>query len=563
MYKKIILLLAVLSSLGLFAQENSLLYKVVFNDKSQSEYSISRPGDFLTPRALERRQRYHIPVTEEDLPIPSAYLKAIEDNGGRVHIRSRWLNSVIIELPEESHVEKIRTLHFIKTITSAAELGIKQDSVTLSPGGEKPFFASERTDLPVTSAAPRNSGALQSFDYGASLNQIAMINGVALHSMGFKGEDIVIAVLDAGFRAVDTMAAFDSLWINGRILGTHDFVIEGGNVFEPGIHQHGMMVLSIMGGNLPGQLVGTAPHAGYYLLRTEDGRSEYLMEEYYWIMGAEYADSLGADIINSSLGYTEFDNPADDHTYQDMDGNTTPITLGADMASKKGILVCNSAGNSGSSAWKYIGAPADGDSVLAVGAVDPQKNWATFSSLGPAYDGRVKPNVVAQGQQTILASPWGGISGGSGTSFSSPVIAGMTACLWQAKRDFNNMQIIEAIQKSADQSSHPDDTLGYGIPDFLLAKNILDSINVEINEIKIFPNPFDQFLQFWVNLPAAQQVEVRIYDLCGKVILVRTMELFKGISKISLETNIEQTGIYILQLVTRERTYTAKALRSP
>jgi len=559
------LLLCAMFSLSLFAQENGVLYKVAFNDKSQSEYAVDRPEEFLTPRAIERRQRYNIPITAEDLPIPSAYIRAIQDQGATTLIRSRWLNTVIIELPAQASPEMIKAMKFVKTVSNCDELVEKQDSPISDPEcwREKPFFSPEQTGIPVTGSSVRNLDASASFDYGASLNQIAMINGVAMHSQGYTGKDIIIAVLDAGFRAVDTMAAFDSLWMNDRILGSRDFVNWGGNVFEPGIHQHGMMVLSIMGGNLPGQLVGTAPHSGYYLLRTEDGRSEYLMEEYYWIMGAEYADSVGADIINSSLGYTVFDDPADNHTYQDMDGNTTPVTVGADIAAGKGMLVCNSAGNSGSSQWKYIGAPADGDSVFTVGAVDSERNWANFSSLGPAYDGRIKPNIAAQGQQTILASPWGGISGGNGTSFSSPVIAGMTACLWQAKRDFSNLQLIEAIQKSAHQAANPDDTLGFGIPDYLLAKNILDSINVKIDEIKIFPNPFDQILQFWINLPSAQRAEVRMYDVSGKMVLVRSMELFKGISKISIQTELDKTGIYVVQLVTREKVYAAKALRSP
>ncbi|MDD5694656.1 MAG: S8 family serine peptidase [Bacteroidales bacterium] len=559
------LLLVVIFSLDLFAQESPVLYQLFFKDKSQTEYSIDRPEEFLTFRAIERRQRYNIPITEDDLPIPSAYLKAIQDNGARIVIRSRWLNMVIIELPAQASLSRINALDFVKTVTRADEL-VKKHAL---PGNEsdqeesKPFFIPEQSGIPVGEIPVKHSGFLEGFDYGASLNQIAMVNGVALHALGLTGKDIIIAVLDAGFRAVDTMAAFDSLWMNNRILGACDFVNWGGNVFEPGIHQHGMMVLSIMGGNLPGQLVGTAPHADYYLLRTEDGTAEYLMEEYYWVMGAEYADSVGADIINSSLGYTQFDNPADNHSYQDMDGNTTPITLGADKAVEKGILVCNSAGNSGSSTWKYIGAPADGDSVFTIGAVDPESKWATFSSLGPAYDGRVKPDIAAQGQQTIIASLWGGINGGNGTSFSCPVIAGMTACLWQDKRDFSNMQIMEAIQKSASQSSNPDDSLGYGIPDYLLAKNILDSIHIKINEIKIFPNPFDQYLQFWVNLPSSQQAELRIYDLCGKIVYIESMALFEGISKLSVETHIDEMGIYIVQLVTRERIYCAKALRSP
>ena len=231
-----------------------------------------------------------------------------------------------------------------------------------------------------------------------------MLNGDALHDMGYDGAGKIIAILDAGFLNANNLDAFDSLWNNGQILGTRDFVSpQNPNIF--GSHYHGTMVLSTMGANWPGQMVGTAPKADYWLIRTEDGDSECLIEELNWVSGAEFADSLGADVINSSLGYTTFDDPTLDHSYEDMDGNTTPVTIGADMAVSKGMIVVNSAGNSGGSFWQYIGAPADGDSVFSIGAVDGLGNYAYFSSTGPTYDGRMKPNVVAQGQGSTIIDP--------------------------------------------------------------------------------------------------------------------------------------------------------------
>jgi hypothetical protein len=555
MKTSIIFLFSLLISLFVVAQQPPLIYKVKFTDKNPSDFSVDRPEEFLSQRALERRKRYHLPVTDEDLPISPAYLRSLESSGARILARSRWLNTVIIELVSRNDYDRIIRMRFVENIEEAGSLAVKKKNV-------KPFFIAEKTDLPYQQPSPKNLAASVSYDYGPSLNQIEMINGVYLHNEGYTGEGMVIAVLDAGFRAVDTMAVFDSLRIQNRILGTKDFVDPAGDVFNPSIHPHGTMVLSIMAGNLEGQLVGTAPDASYYLLRTEDGTAEYKLEEYYWVMGAEYADSLGADIINSSLGYTEFDDPLENHTYQDMDGNSTPITIGADKAAEKGMLVCNSAGNSGSSPWKYVGAPADGDSVFTIGAVDPLGMWANFSSLGPSSDGRVKPDIVAQGKQTIIATPWGGITGGNGTSFSCPVIAGMTACLWQAKRTFSNMQIISAIVRSAHQYSTPDDTLGYGIPDYTMAYSKLDTVEVESGSLKIFPNPFSELIQFWINLPEEQNVNVFIYDITGKMVFSESIYLYKGTSLVSLENTIDVPGLYILQSQTRDGSFYGKIIRS-
>ncbi|HOW26604.1 MAG TPA: S8 family serine peptidase [Bacteroidales bacterium] len=555
MKNRIILLVAMLVSLSVFAQEAPLIYKVTFRDKHQSDFSVNRPEEFLSRRALERRQRYDVPVTDDDLPISPSYIRSLENSGARILARSRWLNMVIVELESNQDSDQISRMQFVERMEEAS-------TITAIKKNGKPFFMVEQTDIPFFKPSPKNTSTAVSFDYGPSLNQVDMINGLPLHHDGYTGKGIIIAVLDAGFRAADTMAVFDSLWMQNRMLGTKDFVNPGGDIFEPSIHAHGTMVLSIMAGNLPGQLVGTAPDAGYYLIRTEDGTAEYKLEEYYWMMGAEYADSLGADIINSSLGYTEFDDPADNHTYQDMDGNTTPVTIGADKAAERGILVCNSAGNSGNSPWKYIGAPADGDSVLSVGAVDPLGRWATFSSLGPSSDGRTKPDIAAQGQQTIIATPWGGVTAGNGTSFSSPVIAGMTACLWQAKRSFTNMQIISAIMKSSRQYNTPDDTLGYGIPDYSLAKSLLDTTDVEMGTLQIYPNPFSQSIEFWINLPDHQKVKVFIFDITGKQIFFREIELFKGISQVTLENPVRVSGLYILKVQTQNESLVGKIIHT-
>ncbi|MCK5839727.1 MAG: S8 family serine peptidase, partial [Bacteroidales bacterium] len=500
MTKVLFIAVSMLVTSFLFSQELSSVYIIKFSDKSNTGYSIDQPGLFLSERAVERRERFGIPVKESDLPISHDYLRLIIDQGSQLIVKSKWLNLVIVNNDNPDKIKSISKLFFVKEVIKADYLLTKLPEYSNNEQSlNKPFFRNETySNQPLSPRMLKSSDAIMEFNYGISFNQIDMLNGIPLHNEGFTGEGMVIAVLDAGFRNVDQMAAFDTLWSNDRILGTRDYVEPGNDVFNDAIHTHGMMVLSAMGGNLPGELVGTAPHAGYYLIRTEDATAEYLMEEYFWVQGAEYADSLGVDIINSSLGYTVFDDPLENHTYEDMDGNTTPITIGADMAAEKGILVCNSAGNWANDPWLYIGAPADGDSVFTIGAVDSIGNWAGFSSIGPTFDGRLKPNVVAQGKLAVIAHPSGGISQGSGTSFSSPIIAGMTACLWQANPDFNNMEIMQAIQQSANRYDNPNDSLGYGIPDYEAANNILGINEVALTEnqmvVRVSPNPFNESL---------------------------------------------------------------------
>jgi hypothetical protein len=422
------------------------------------------------------------------------------------------MNSVTIFTTDTNALDQINQLPYVESI-------VKGTTGIQSPD-QKPFFINESYfKIPEEEFLK----SLTSYDYGAAYNQIHMINGDALHDLGYNGSGKIIAVLDAGFMNADAIDAFDSLWDNGRILGVRDFV----NPLNPdifGSHYHGTMVLSTMGANWAGNLVGTAPGASYWLIRTEDGDSEYLIEELNWVSGAELADSVGADIINSSLGYTEFDNILQNHTYEDMDGNTTPVTNGADMAASKGLVVVNSAGNSGSSQWQYIGAPADGDSVFSIGAVDEMGNYAGFSSTGPTYDGRIKPNVVAQGQGSAIIDPWtGAVSYGSGTSFSSPITAGMVACLWQANPDKRNTELMTAIQMSGSQANEPDNYLGFGIPDYLFANNLLTVVDKNKKpdiSIGIFPNPFAEVINIRIdNLFKGTVIHYIISDITGKVLL--------------------------------------------
>jgi subtilisin family serine protease len=363
-------------------------------------------------------------------------------------------------------------------------------------------------------------------------------------------------------------AAFDSLWLNGQILGSRDFVQPGNDVYSTSISSHGTRVLSTMGANLPGQLIGTAPQASYWLLRSEDTNGEYLLEEYFWVNAAEFADSVGVDIINSSLGYNFFDNPEENHSYEDMDGNTTIITIGADMAAAKGILVVNSAGNTGgNSAWPYITAPADGDSVFTIGAVDSDGNYVYFSSKGPTFDGRIKPDVMAQGSGTIVADLPSGIAAAGGTSFSSPIIAGASATLWQANPTLTNMDILNAIKATASKTTNPDNLMGWGIPDFLLANNLLTTTQIQtsnpIKDLKVFPNPFNEQINIEVELPQALNADIRLFNSQGQTVATLAgIDLALGKNRLVLN-NLDKlpAGIYMLQVTDGYYSLTGKVIR--
>lgn len=537
----------VLFSFHSAAQTAPNKYWIQFTDKNNTPYSLSSPSDFLSSRAIQRRQAQGISYSANDLPVDPAYVAAIENLGVQVLTRSKWFNAVSIFTTDPGALAQIQALSFVQAT---------QKVIQLKTFHEEGISLYREIDF-NKSAAP-----LSFYNYGAGTNQIEMLNGQVLHNDGFTGEGKVIAVLDAGFLNVDTLPIFQNLWDHKQILGVRDFVTGDSTVFED--YSHGMSVLSLMGGYLPGQLIGTAPGASYWLLRSEDVSSEYMIEEDNWVVAAEFADSVGADIINSSLGYTTYDDPAQNYTYADMDGNTARITMGADIAASKGILVVNSAGNSGANAWHYIGAPADGDSVLAVGATDQYGDYATFSSTGPTYDGRIKPNVAAQGGPAAVQSASGSISYGNGTSFSSPIIAGMAACLWQAHPGMTHMQLLESIQQSGSQYMAPDSLLGYGIPNFAQASMILDRIEIlQQNNFSTSPNPFIDFFNLEMYLPDSQDITVQLYDLMGRMHYEQThIKSFPGYCSIEIwGLSHLQPGLFILKISTGQRSYALKVVK--
>lgn len=546
----VILFTVVFAGLTVSAQDR---YAVQLTDKNNSPYSVSNPLAFLSQRAIDRRNKQGIPVTPHDFPVNPSYVSQIAATGAVVLNTSRWLNTVTIETSSAAVLNAVNALPFVQQVYQVSRLS--------GPLKTLDKFSFE-TPFPV--AATNKNNSTLSFNYGPSLNQIAMLGGEVLHNQGKTGQGMVIAVIDAGFFNADNMIVFDSLRNQNRLLGTWDFVDNNNQVYDD--HAHGSFVLSIMAGNWPGNIVGTAPHASYWLLRSEYAPTETLMEEFYWAAAAEFADSAGADIINSSLGYYEFDNPAQNHTYADMNGKTTPVSRAAAAAASKGIIVCNSAGNEGASNWNYIIAPADADSIISVGAVDDQMNYAWFSSNGPTSDGRVKPTVAAQGQGTFVADlSNNGVFAGNGTSFSSPVIAGMMACLWQCNPNATNLQVIEALKQSASQFSNPDTSLGYGIPNLPLACQILASLSVAENDhpgsLIINQNPFSSSLDIAYYSDGSHALQMLITDLSGKTVFSKSFSLNPQTwHQFSVRPEIA-SGVYILRMETEKHSIKRKVIK--
>ncbi|HEX2395534.1 MAG TPA: S8 family serine peptidase, partial [Bacteroidales bacterium] len=506
-------------------------YRVVFKDKGTSEYSIEEPEKFLSPAALERRRKHGIQVTESDLPVSTYYINTIQDYGVRVLSVSKWFNSITIEVNDSTVLPQIGALTFVdKHVVTAHET------------------------YKTKTAVSRNNMSLNLFDqmnYGPSWWQTAVHNGQLLHNNGFTGNGITIALLDAGFSNVDTLPVFNRLFENGRIIGTRDFVQPGNSVYREATH--GMSVLSIIGGYQSEGLIGTAPDASFWLLRSEDGGSEYIIEEDNWIAAAEFADSAGADIINTSLGYSVFNDSTQNHTYADMDGNTTRVSKAADIAASKGMIVIVSAGNQGNAKWKYITAPADADSVLTVGAIDRSKTIASFSSRGPSSDGRIKPNVVSIGQGVFVGNIDGSIRQGNGTSFSAPVITGLTACLWQANPEAKAGEIYSAIIESSDRFYNPNSDYGYGVPDFHLANLLLKAKSHSLESdarVTAFPNPFYNQLYIFFKEPVSSSISIKLFDLAGKEVFQKTYAGIPDRNFLVIDSDFDsiQKGIYIIRI---------------
>lgn len=456
--KKITFLFFLALSCNLIAEAQFSRHIVRLKNKGGGSQTLTNPLPYLSQRAIDRRNRYSITLDSTDLPVSSTYLTQIRNIPGITVLNvSKWLNAVSIQTTDPNVLAAVSALPFVQSVEGLS------DKQSVQAAREK--FASEAIVQPLLPSTSRIEDIQANyFNYGTnSFNEIHLHNGEFLHNIGLRGQNMQIAVLDAGFLNYNTLDALDSININGQVLSTWDFVARHSSVAED--HSHGMQCLSTIAANIPGQFIGKAPKASFHLFRTEDAATEYPVELFNWVCGAERADSTGSDIISSSLGYFDFDNPVFDYTYADMDGNTTIAVIGADLAAKKGIIVFNSIGNEGSSAWHFLATPSDGDSVVAVGAVSTSGNVGGFSGYGPSSDGRIKPDMSSVGVAAMIQTTANTVGTGNGTSFACPNMAGLGTCLWQGFPEYNNMRIVRALREAGHKFNNPDDRVGYGIPD--------------------------------------------------------------------------------------------------
>ncbi len=511
-------------------------YRVYFTDKNLN-INITDPSSLLSERALVRRQKSGIPAPDlRDLPVFSGYLNQIKSLGLSLHCTSKWLNTGLFKTAEPLNTDILLTLPFVKDV-----------KIVKSPAGKSMYadkldFVADESDFPA-------------YD-----KPLTMTGGQALHNAGFDGKGILVAVLDGGFNDADIIPSLELLRKRKGIKTTRDFVTGNLNVFDH--HTHGTAVLSVLAGQIEGVIRGTAPGADFMLFRTEDTSDEFPVEEDFWAAAAEFADSAGADIITSSLGYSYFDDPLLNYKFSDLDGNSAFVTRAADIAASKGILVFCSAGNERNKSWERILAPSDGDSVMCIGAVDENEIISAFSSAGPSADGRVKPDIAAMGVSVTIQTSPSSVSYASGTSFSCPVMSGMTACLLQAVPAATNAGIMEAVHQSADRFNSPDSLYGYGIPDMSVAlKKLQDAVlKIPENDFIAFPNPTTGDIEI-IFREQPESIRLEIFSSTGKFIHSNYFSTFAGRSlRINALNNREQ-GIYFIRLTTGTGVYFQKIIK--
>ncbi|MDR1357695.1 MAG: S8 family serine peptidase [Tannerellaceae bacterium] len=446
-YIRPLLLLSIGAILSLHPlKSEQFCFRVYLNDKGNAAYSVDRPEDFLSNEAIERRNRKGIPIDESDMPIALEHLDALASLGAKPVVASKWLATVVVECEDSTIANNLQSLPIV-------------DSVRCVWKGNR--YTPPATDRDTATLIPEDKP--QENIYGYAETQIKMLNGIRLHKKGYRGQGVKVAVIDAGFTNADRMAVFKHM----NLAGTHNVVYPGESVFCD--DDHGTKVLSCLAANAPGIMVGTAPDASYLLIKSEDNRSEYPIEEDYWTAAVEFADSAGVSVISSSLGYFVFDEKEFNYLPSMLDGQTAFVSRAADKAAGKGILLLVSSGNEGGGEWEKLTFPADAKRVLTVGSVTQGKDKSVFSSIGPAAGGRIKPDIMAMGTNCTVTDSSGSIRYANGTSFSTPIAAGLAVCLWQALPELDNHAIADLIKRSSSQYNQPDGQLGYGIPNFYKA----------------------------------------------------------------------------------------------
>ncbi|CAN5414653.1 S8 family serine peptidase [soil metagenome] len=517
---RLVLILSILS-FSVQAQDNR--YIVFFKDKNSNPYSIGQPEQFLSARAIARRSHSGVTINKDDLPVTPSYVSQIKSTGAKTFFTSRWMNAVLVEASPT-------VIDMIALLPTVLRTELVAPGTRLLGGRQKQLKQKN-----VTTSDE------------ATQTQLQMLGLDTMQSDGFIGDGVLVSILDGGFPGVNTAGSFQSIFLDNRMKLTKDYVTNSGNVYQ--FDKHGTEVFSVIAAQSIGSFTGGAFKSSYMLFVTEDVTSEYRIEEYNWLFAAEKADSAGTDIIQSSLGYSEFDDSSMDYTAANLDGNTAVVSRAAAFARDRGIIVVVSAGNEGNKSWKFITPPADVDGILAAGAVNSSGQIVGFSSIGPTADGRIKPDVVALGQGTRVILPNGSLGTESGTSLAAPLITSLAAGLIQAYPELSPVEIVQAIRLSANRSDRPSNQYGYGLPNYIAVKNYLES-NKSGDEVFIYPNPSSTVLSLaFKNLPEGE-IDLSFFDSQGKALSNPALSLSWLNNPLNISLSNLAPGSYLLKVKT-------------
>lgn len=524
------ILLLFVSSIA-HAQTNR--YIIVFKDKNNTPYTTQQPQAYLSAKAISRRSHSGVAVTTDDLPVTPGYVAQVKATGAKTFYPSRWMNTLLVEATSSQ-------------ITSITAFPFVNKTEMVAPGKKLIGGRVKRVSLGQTTSTQATDVQLQ------------MLGIDNMHTDGFFADGITVAVLDDGFQGVNTVAAFQGANANARIKMTQDFVTNSGNVYQ--FDSHGTAVFSTIAAQLQNTFTGGAYHANFLLFVTEDVGSEYRIEEYNWLFAAEKADSAGADIIQSSLGYSIFDDPSMDYKIGQLDGKTAIISRAAGMARDRAMVVVVSAGNEGQSAWHYITPPADVDGILATGAVSSIGLRASFSSFGPTADGRIKPDVVALGQNTSIILADGTLGNASGTSLAAPLVTSLVAGLLQAYPSLKPSEIVQAIKLSASQAGSPDNSLGFGLPNYSAVRNYLESAALT-QAVVLYPNPVESTLRLAFNKLPEGQIDLSFFDAQGKLLSSPSLSLTWLDNPLEISVSNLNAGLYFIRVRTNSDVITLRFMK--
>jgi hypothetical protein len=490
---------------------------VFFKDKASSTFSINQPSYYLSPKAIAKRIHLQIDIDSLDLPVNTNYLEDLIQSGAKVIYTLKWFNAALITYDLSNQ----------NTIFN------------------KPYI--DHVDVLVSSSL---GGTLisqsNSTHYGNSTSVMEFMDVPYMHQLGYRGDGVLIGVIDSGFEGVDTLSLYKRLRDENRIVYTYDIADQESNVYND--HMHGTYVLSVLAADSASYYVGIVPDASYVLLRSEIANKELRIEEYNWVKALEIADSCGVDVINSSLGYNLFDVLHQSYTINDMNGSTTICAQGTHFAYKKGLIIIVSAGNEGNKSWQKVTTPGDSPYVITVGSVNSTGYKSDFSSMGPTTTGNIKPDVVAIGNVFPCVGPDGKIKVTGGTSLASPMITGMVAAILQKESTMPPAEMMALLKRSASNHLQPNNQIGYGIPKFKEAIDLL-SLKTLSKSLYVYPNPAQVGITPKLILPD-NSYEVSIYDTRGALLLTKELNAEWGIMDLPIEMNQWAAGMYVIVIHT-------------